>query len=203
MLSNTYILNITKYTSNKTNKISILYLKKREIPIIKYRESVYECEKGEYVKYNNNLYKITKKMYLCIINNDIDNGTLEINNINKLGSIIKYIIDSKLKRLFIRYNNLKEIPKSIGKLTNLKYLSLSNNNLKEIPKSLRKLTNLEYLYLENNKLSEIPKSLGKLTNLKLLSCNNNKLTNIPKSIGKLTSLKNLYLCNNNLIIYTK
>ncbi len=40
MLSNTYILNTTKYISHKTNKISILCLKKKEIPMIKYKESV-------------------------------------------------------------------------------------------------------------------------------------------------------------------
>jgi hypothetical protein len=67
MLSNTYILNVSKYTSNKTNKVSIWSLKKKEIPMIKYKESVYECEKGEYVKCNNNLYKITKKCIYVLL----------------------------------------------------------------------------------------------------------------------------------------
>jgi Leucine-rich repeat (LRR) protein len=193
MLSNTFILNITKYTSHKTNKISILCLKKKEIPMIKYKEIIYECEKGEFLKYNNNLYKITKKMYLCIVNKNINNNRINIYNINKLASTIKYMID--LKELLL--NNLTKIPNSIGKLTNLQFLVI-NNKLKEIPKSIGKLTNLQKLSLENNNLTEIPKSIIKLTNLKTLSMYNNNLTKIPKSIYKLTNLQSLILTNNNL-----
>jgi Leucine-rich repeat (LRR) protein len=81
---------------------------------------LYECEKGEFVKYNNNLYKITKKMYLCIVNKDIENIELRIydTDINKLASTIKYI--SNLQTLDLRYSNISDVPKSIGKLTNLK-----------------------------------------------------------------------------------
>jgi hypothetical protein len=49
-------------------------------------------------------------------------------------------------------NQIKEIPNSIGNLTNLKELYLSNNQIKEIPNSIGNLTNLEWLYLENNQI---------------------------------------------------
>jgi Leucine-rich repeat (LRR) protein len=43
-----------------------------------------------------------------------------------------------------------------------------NFDLTEIPKSIGKLTNLQKLYI-TNKLTYIPKSIVKLTNLKILS----------------------------------
>jgi Leucine-rich repeat (LRR) protein len=187
MLFYTYILNVAKYTSYKTNKICILCLKKKEIPIIKIKKSIFECEKGEIVKYKNNLYKITKKMYLCIVNEYINNNTLRIYKIDKLASTIKYIIN--LQKLDISFNKLTDIPKSIGKLTNLEVLLLNNNNLTDIPKSIGKLTKLQVLTLYYNNLTDIPKSIYKLTNLQEFffgyNFGYNNLTKIPKSIGKL------------------
>ena len=55
---------------------------------------------------------------------------------------------------------------------NLSYLELTG----EIPKEIGKLTNLKVLYLNNNQLLvEIPKEIGKLSNLKLLYLSNNQL----------------------------
>ena len=49
----------------------------------------------------------------------------------------------------------------VTKIT-LSYLQLTG----EIPKEIGKLTNLKWLYLNNNQLTgEIPKEIGKLTNL--------------------------------------
>ena len=50
---------------------------------------------------------------------------------------------------------------------NLRSLNLGMNELSgEIPKEIGKLTNLEYLFLNNNQLTgEIPKKIGKLTDL--------------------------------------
>ena len=46
---------------------------------------------------------------------------------------------------------------------NLSYLQLTG----EIPKEIGKLTNLQFLYLHNNQLTgEIPKEIGKLINLR-------------------------------------
>ncbi len=80
-------------------------------------------------------------------------------------------LEGKYKVIEINLPNLHltgEIPKEIGKLTNLKCLYLHNNQLTgEIPKEIVKLINLQYLYLFINQLSgEIPKEIGKLINLK-------------------------------------
>jgi hypothetical protein len=114
------------------------------------------------------------------------------------GSEEKFII----KHLNLYSNKLEgEIPKEIGKLTNLVLLYLYNNKLEgEIPKEIGKLTNLEFLYLDSNKLEgEIPKEIGNLTNLQELCLSYNKLEGVlPKEIGKLTNLVLLYLDDNNL-----
>jgi len=70
-----------------------------------------------------------------------------------------------IKKLYLYNNKLEgEIPKEIGKLTNLQVLALYNNRLKgEIPKEIGKLTNLQWLYLDDNKLErEIPKEIQEL-----------------------------------------
>ena len=114
------------------------------------------------------------------------------------GSDEKFIV----KKLCLNNNYLKgEIPKEIGKLTNLQELYLSSNKLEgEIPKEIGKLTNLQWLYLDSNKLEGVlPKEIGKLTNLQRLYLDNNKLEGkIPKEIGKLTNLQSLYLDSNKL-----
>ena len=71
----------------------------------------------------------------------------------------------KVTRINLCYLQLTgEIPKEIGKLTNLKWLSLENNQLiGEIPKEIGKLINLELLYLYSNQLTgEIPKEVQEL-----------------------------------------
>ena len=108
----------------------------------------------------------------------------------------------KVTKINLSYLQLTgEIPKEIGKLTNLQYLSLRNNQLTgEIPKEIGKLVNLELLCLDKNQLTgEIPKEIGKLINLRELYLSDNQLTGeIPKEIGKLINLKYLYLRDNQL-----
>ena len=47
-------------------------------------------------------------------------------------------------QIYLRYNELKTIPKELGKLTNLVLLYLHSNPLETIPKELGKFINLNY-----------------------------------------------------------
>jgi internalin A len=47
----------------------------------------------------------------------------------------------------LHYNQLKELPESIGNLINLTELTLNNNRLNELPESIGSLTNLTELAL--------------------------------------------------------
>jgi Leucine-rich repeat (LRR) protein len=173
MFSHRYTLNLTKYTSHKTNKVLLFVFKNKNIPKIKFDNYVFifECEKNEFIKINNILYKITRKTYLGLIKKCIVNNTLFICNINKLASTIKYLnYLHDVRFLDIWNTKLTYIPKSIGKLTNLQSLRITWNELLiHISKSIGKLSNLLELDISINKLKHFPKSIGNLNNFKILN----------------------------------
>jgi Leucine-rich repeat (LRR) protein len=65
-----------------------------------------------------------------------------------------YQLDYFIKKLHLNY--------SIYNLYNITSLNLSDKKLKEIPKAIGQLQQLKILYLYNNKLREIPKEIGQL-----------------------------------------
>ena len=103
---------------------------------------------------------------------------------------------TNLEKLNLGYNQLIELPESIGNLTNLEELGLDKNQLTELPESIGNLTNLKWLWLPENQLTELPQSIGNLTNLTQLVVSFNELTELPEAIGNLTNLEILWLDNN-------
>ena len=104
---------------------------------------------------------------------------------------------TQLNRLIL-HGKLTELPSEIGQLTQLTYLYLHNNQLTELPREIGNLTQLTYLDLSNNKLTQLPTEIGQLTQLTELNLTNNQLTQLPSEIGNLTRLNVLYLTNNQL-----
>lgn len=74
-----------------------------------------------------------------------------------------------LRSLDLSWGSIKEIPKGIGKLINLRYLKLSDNHdLLELPETLCDLYNLQTLDLmQCRSLLKLPSGIGKLMNLML------------------------------------
>ena len=64
-------------------------------------------------------------------------------------------------------------------------LYLRDNQLTELPAEIGALPSLQHLYVENNQLTGIPVEIGALTSLRHLSLNNNHLTELPAEIGAL------------------
>ncbi|MCL4272355.1 MAG: leucine-rich repeat domain-containing protein [Anaerolineales bacterium] len=95
-------------------------------------------------------------------------------------------------------NQLKEIPKEIGQLTQLTFLDLSSNQLTSLPNWLGQLTQLTSLNLFDNKLTALPDSLSQLTQLTSLNLNINQLTTLSDTLGQLTQLTELNLSSNQL-----
>lgn len=101
-------------------------------------------------------------------------------------------------KLDLSGENIKSLPKELGKLANLTVLDLSINELTSVPPEIGELTNLKELNLYDNQLTSVPPQLGKLTNLTWLDLSNNQLTSLPPQLGKLTNLMGFYLFRNQL-----
>ncbi len=105
---------------------------------------------------------------------------------------------SNLQTLNISSNQLDELPESIGKLSNLQTLNISYNQLDELPESIGNLSNLQTLYISYNQLKELPEFIGNLSNLQTLNIPSNQLDELPESIGKLSNLQTLSISYNQL-----
>ena len=88
------------------------------------------------------------------------------------------------------------LPKEIGKLSNLKKLYIHNVPLYKIPDWLFELKNLEILMIRGNYSTEIPYKITYLKNLKHLRFENTDITTLPNYLEQLTQLKSLSLIAN-------
>lgn len=106
---------------------------------------------------------------------------------------------TNLEYLSFKNDHLKQIPKGIGALKNLKVLDLSGNDFDALPSTFRNLTNLQELFLNDDKNFNFKKSipiLSALPNLRSLHVENDGLKSLPKQIYKISHLESLYLNNN-------
>jgi len=92
---------------------------------------------------------------------------------------------------------IKEIPSSIGNLTNLDTLRLTLGVFGKFPDEISKLQKLRFLDLTDTYMSSIDNltSLKNLNQLLLFGCG---LSKLPSDINKLTNLKFIGLVGNNL-----
>lgn len=105
---------------------------------------------------------------------------------------------TQLQSLKLYSNPLMVLPEWLGRLTGLQRLSLANTQLKSLPESLSQLTQLRWLNLSANDLRSLPDWVGHLTHLQHLDLYNNKLTSVPISLGQLNLLRELNLTGNPL-----
>jgi Leucine-rich repeat (LRR) protein len=115
--------------------------------------------------------------------------------------LIDRAADEGWKELDLSGMGLSELPKEIGKLTQLESLSLGQwdrekrvwvgNQLSEIPEVVLQLTQLKILSFSGNQISEIPEAIAQLSNLTHLDLCSNQVSVIPEAITRLTNLSRL------------
>lgn len=90
--------------------------------------------------------------------------------------------------LHIQFNQFRQVPLSVRKLTNLRNLLVSGCEISKLPEWLGELTNLNVLMANANRISELPKGMGQLKNLHFLQIQDNILKEIPKYVAMLPRL---------------
>jgi Leucine-rich repeat (LRR) protein len=129
----------------------------------------------------------------------------------EVSPLIEYI--KHLKYLDLSNNEMEALPNSITSLVNLQVLKLNDcRKLKELPRDIGKLINLRHLdvgcYLDDDlceNLEYMPRGIGKLTSLQTLSCFVVAKKRSPKSemIGGLNELRRLNELRGSLEIRVK
>jgi Leucine-rich repeat (LRR) protein len=115
---------------------------------------------------------------------------------NKIDSIdflprLDYLIHLDLSN-----NSFSYLPTSLD-FKNLQFLYLKNNDLMELPVSIGRLKKLKELSLSGNSLSVLTKRIGYLKKLEILDLSDNDISELPKEINRLRKLKTLILSGNN------
>lgn len=103
-----------------------------------------------------------------------------------------------LSYINLSYNQIEELPDSIGLMFHLKTLLLNNNQLQSLPPSIAQLEQLVKLDVSHNMLKELPAELGNMQVLAKLNISHNKLKTLPKSLGKSHSIETILASHNRL-----
>ncbi|XP_048420387.1 putative disease resistance RPP13-like protein 1 [Pyrus x bretschneideri] len=109
-----------------------------------------------------------------------------------------------LKRLRVlslsRYQNVAEVPDSVGSLIHLRYLDLSRTAIVSLPGAVCTLYNLQTLLLSGcHALIELPADMRKLINLRTLTLAGcSSLTKLPADMRELSSLHYLDVSGTNI-----
>ncbi len=77
--------------------------------------------------------------------------------------------------MYLKDNQIHQLPHSFGDLKSLKSINLSDNKLTALPESFGSLTRLENLHIFDNFITHLPKSFQNLPNLTQLWIKNNPI----------------------------
>ena len=108
---------------------------------------------------------------------------------------------TKVYKLSLTGDKLKELPEGLFRLVNLQVLNLSDNKLKTVSPQIAKLQNLQVLVLTDNKINTLPEEMKELNHLRRLYLGRNRLMEMPAWVGGLSKLRHLDLTRNYVTLY--
>lgn len=133
------------------------------------------------------------------IPNDIDEKLKKINvldfSYNELTEVPASLGNMGINKLQLANNNLNELPDGVWGNKYIFHLELDNNNISIIPASIQNAKSLTEFLFSNNSVAELRNEIFKL-NLVTLMADGNNINKIPENIGYLISLKYLRFNNN-------
>lgn len=104
---------------------------------------------------------------------------------------------SKLKRVFLSFNQFKHIPPVLAKCPALVMIAFKGNQISEFTEHSLPLTT-QWLILTDNCIEQLPESFGELTQLRKLALAGNKIPCLPQSMQHCQALELVRLSANKL-----
>ncbi|MEI8606411.1 MULTISPECIES: leucine-rich repeat-containing protein kinase family protein [Pseudoalteromonas] len=104
---------------------------------------------------------------------------------------------TKLKRVFLSFNQFQHIPAVLAKCPSLIMIAFKGNKISEFTEHSLPLST-QWLILTDNHIEQLPDSFGELTQLRKLALAGNRLTTLPHSMQQCQALELVRLSANNL-----
>ena len=98
-----------------------------------------------------------------------------------------FFAKSQIEFLHLSSQNLSQLPRSIGNLTDLKKLSIQSDQMEQLPDVFDQLRNLEHLHLSLPKLKSLPESFGQLYGIKTINFDADPLRRAGTSLKQIPS----------------
>jgi hypothetical protein len=106
--------------------------------------------------------------------------------------------NKQLKMIYLRGNNLKEIPNELKEFAYLNTLDLGYNQFSTVPEVLKSMKGLKKLDLQSNDIAEVDIKSGAFEGIEQLNLSKNKLKKLPEAFKNLKSLKSLDVSGNEI-----
>lgn len=122
---------------------------------------------------------------------------LDLSNNNLKDLPDEFACLTKLKRVFLSFNQFKHIPAVLAKCPALIMIAFKGNKISEFDEHSLPVT-IQWLILTDNHIEQLPESFGELTQLRKLALAGNKLTSLPQSMQHCQALELVRLSANKL-----
>ena len=122
---------------------------------------------------------------------------LDLSNNNLSDLPDEFACLTKLKRVFLSFNQFVHIPPVLAKCPALIMIAFKGNQISKFAEHCLPITT-QWLILTDNQLEQLPESFGELTQLRKLALAGNQLTTLPNSMQQCQALELVRLSANNL-----